>query len=430
MDYKQAIAYLESLPTPRKWRLETPSELAKRMALKFNYEVVHVAGTNGKGSVCAFISSILHSAGYRVGLYTSPHLQRYNERIQVDGKEISDDEFVLMVESIRPKIELMRKNKKCPSQFEALTVAALEYFKRRKVQFLVLETGMGGRLDATNIVPSRVQAISSISLDHAADLGRSLSKIAYEKAGIIKQNSLVSTTCRDRGALRVLIDRCRERHATLSIYGTDFSYLRKNLPEGKPEFDYAGKSLQLHTLKLGLFGEHQHENAALALSAVEDLSKLGYRIPEKAIRKGLAATRWPGRLELLGGKPAILLDGAHNPGGMLVLRKALNRIFKKKFKKLILILGIMADKDYPKMLEIIAPVSDELILTRAAIARSATPEMLGTALKKIKGRPKCVCKSSLSDAIRRARSIAGPKGLICICGSLYLVGEARGMLVR
>ncbi|MFH0972129.1 MAG: folylpolyglutamate synthase/dihydrofolate synthase family protein [Candidatus Micrarchaeota archaeon] len=430
MDYKKAIAYLESLPAPKKWALETPSELANLMGLNFNYEVVHAAGTNGKGSVCAFVSSILQAAGYKTGLYTSPHLQKYNERVQIGGKEISDSEFAGLIAAIKPKIEQMKKNKKCPSQFEALTIAALKYFEKNAIQILVMETGMGGRLDATNIVPSRVQAITSISFDHAADLGNNLSRIAFEKAGIIKQNSFVSTTCRDVEALGPIIGVCRRRNAKLSTYGAEFSYVKKNTPEASPKFYFGGKTLRLDGLKLGLLGEHQYENASLALSIIENLIQLGYSIPESAIRKGLACTKWPGRLEMLAGKPAILLDGAHNAGGMKALKSALESVFRKKYGKLILVLGIMADKDYPQMLEIIAPVADELILTRAAIDRSAAPETLETALGKLKGKPKLMLKSTLKGAISYAKAIAHPNDLICISGSLYLVGEARTYLLK
>jgi dihydrofolate synthase / folylpolyglutamate synthase len=426
MDYAKSIAYLESLPSPEVWSLKTPTQLAKLAKIKFNYKIIHVAGTNGKGSVCAFLASILGKAGYKTGLYTSPHLQNYNERIKINGLDISDDDFALMITTqIQPHIEKMRKEGNCPSVFEALTVASFAYFQHHKIDFLVLETGMGGKLDATNIAPSKLQSITSISFDHMANLGNSLSKIASEKAGIIKEKSTVTTSCGSKAALEVIRKKCAEKQSDFYSLGKDFKYRSTHLDENGGVFDYFGIANNYPKLKIRLIGSHQFENASLALADIECLKKRGFAIPESAIRSGLTEAKWPGRLEIISKYPLILLDGAHNPDGMLKLRGSLQEIFLKPKRKLILVLGIMADKEYGKMLSIIGPIADELILSAASISRSASPEKLAKTIAKLFPKRKFQIAATVKDAITLAKSITPPNGCICITGSLYFVGEAR-----
>ncbi|MFH1443415.1 MAG: folylpolyglutamate synthase/dihydrofolate synthase family protein [Candidatus Micrarchaeota archaeon] len=433
MDYNKAVSYLEALPTPEKWDLAIPRELSKRAAIKYDYEVIQVAGTNGKGSVCAFLSSILSAQGYSVGLYASPHLQKYNERLQINGKAISDAAFVRIIYDLRSHIERLRKEGRCPSFFEALTVAAFKYFGRMKIDFLILEAGMGGRLDATNIAPSKFQAISTISRDHMRNLGNSLEKIASEKAGIIKPGSSVSTSCKSAAALKKIEGKCDETGSELSVLGRDFNCksIRESIRGGK--FNFMGRNLRLDNLEIRLLGAHQVENASVALSVVENMLEKGIPISENAIRRGLKNAKWPGRLEIISKQPTILLDGAHNVEGIRSLKRFLEEIFLKSGgRKLILVMAIMADKEYAKMIEEVAPIAGEFIFTKASLYRSATPEMLQKAAlsPRIRKKIPITTKNSLPDAIEYAKSIASDKDIICITGSLYAIGEARAYLLR
>ncbi|MFH1751074.1 MAG: folylpolyglutamate synthase/dihydrofolate synthase family protein [Candidatus Micrarchaeota archaeon] len=429
MNYPAAIAYLESLPEPDKWSLAVPFELALLCGARFNFEMIHVAGTNGKGSVCANIASILNASGHSTGLYTSPHLESYNERIQVKGRMITNSELAKAISDLKPDIEKMKLKGKCPSVFEALTVAALLYFMRRKVKFLVMETGMGGRLDATNIVPSRLQVLTSISFDHMRNLGPTLGKIASEKAGIIKRNSFVVSASSPPGALGKISSKARSSNSRLFVLGKDFSFSPKLQNENGSSFDYLGIASAIGDLQTPLPGLHQLENATLALAASECLRKLGCSIPDRAIRKGLLSAKWPGRLEIISKKPLVLLDGAHNIGGARRLKESLEGIFLPKHPKLILVVGIMADKDYSGILRLLAPLASELILTRASIIRAADPNILARSIgKKPKGLKISVIPD-LNSAISHAKKAASPNDVICITGSLYVVGEARGMLL-
>ncbi len=429
MYYSEAIEYLESLPSPEKWGLQKPHELAKLSNLQTNYEIIHVAGTNGKGSVCSFIAKVLESAGYRVGIYTSPHLQRYNERIQINGREISNSEFSNLMGHLKPITEKMKKAGNCPSLFEALTIAALHYFSSKKIDFAVLETGLGGRLDATNIVKTRVQVLTRISRDHKEHLGGNIASIAREKSGIIKSRSLVIAADSPPAALKEIEKKCRQTHSSLFQLGKGFRVKNKAITRNGSEFDYSGVDRGFPNLRISLLGEHQLENAALAVACVDALVKLHYSVSERAIREGLKKTSWPGRLEVMGTKPLILLDGAHNVGGVRCLKKALQDIFLRNKKgRLILVFGAMKDKEFGIMLNDLSSIAAKIILTSALLDRSAPPDSLAKVLKK--NNPQPLINPKVQDAIRSAERIATENDVICITGSLYVVGEARTHLLK
>jgi dihydrofolate synthase / folylpolyglutamate synthase len=402
---------------------------------------VHIAGSNGKGSTAAFLTSILRRAGYRVGLYTSPHLVDFSERIQVDGAPIPTGRVVQFTERIREAVEKMTRDGELslPSSpegspagsdpqkatitfFEFTTAMAFLYFRESKVDVAVLETGMGGRLDATNVIDPILCLITTIAPEHQQYLGRTLIQIAREKAGIIKPERPLLTVARQARVLALFRQKCRELRSPFYAWGKDFS------AEGrKPQFmHFRGRSHQWPELRLGLAGSHQLINASLALAGVEVLMESGFALQEEHVRKGLAETRWPGRLELVREHPGILLDGAHNPSATRVLRKALQKGFPRH--RLILVLGIMADKEIPRMMADLVPLADLVILTRPRMDRAASLEVLGAQAAPFQ-RP-VVEIAGVDQALSGALEEAKGEDLILVTGSLFTVGEARSYLIR
>lgn len=402
---------------------------------------IHIAGSNGKGSTAAFLASILGQAGYRVGLYTSPHLVDFRERIQTNGIPIPAEQVVHLTKRIRKTVERMGKEKRLwrgPSSqvvlknfnrhkatitfFEFTTAMAFLYFKKAKVDIAVLEAGMGGRLDATNVCHPMLSLITPISLEHRQYLGRTLIEIAGEKAGIIKPGRPLLTSARQPSVLGLFRRKCKELHSPYYAWRQDFG-TRKDGPQ---TFRFQGIRHQWPRLLLGLTGSHQQVNAALALAAVEMLGTLGFTIEEVHIREGLLQVRWPGRLEQIGEGPRILLDGAHNPEGTRALRKALQEGFPRR--RLILILGIMADKDIFQMVSRLVPLANILILSRPKMERAAPIEILRAHTDSFH-----IPRLEISDvaaAVEYGLHEAGKEDLVLVTGSLFTVGEARAFLVK
>lgn len=347
-------------------------------------KVIHVAGTNGKGSVCAMISSILTEAGYKTGMYTSPHLKDFKERFLVNNKKISEQDLIKYFEKVKPLVTNQ-------TFFEVITATAFLYFKEKKVDFLVCEVGMGGRLDATNLVNPLVSVITNIGLEHKEYLGETLEEIAYEKAGIIKKNKPVVTGAKGT-ALNVIKKIAKEKNSKL--------YIIK-----KPK-----------NISLRLNGKFQLENASIALKAVEIL-KGGYKlkVSNESIKKGLLKTKWYGRLEFI--SKNILVDCAHNPPAIKALKKELLKI-RDKYKKLYLIIGILKDKDYKEMLKELVPLTDEIILVKPKIPRALEPKILAKEIKK-----DCIIIKDAKEALKYAKKTAGKDDLILVTGSIYVVGE-------
>ncbi len=440
--YRQTLDYLFGLQRfGIKLGLVNITALLKQLGdPQASLKAVHIAGTNGKGSTGAFLTSILRRAGYRVGLYTSPHLVDFTERIQVNGVPIPQETVVQMTGRIRGVISRMERKgelwSKPPSGqvgaldprkttitfFEFITAMAFLYFRRERVEVAVLEAGMGGRLDATNVILPLLSLITPISLEHQQYLGKTLLQIAGEKAGIIKPGRPLVTSVSEPRVLSLFEGRCRELGSPLYAWGRDF----RGKETGPQMMHFHGRSHEWTGLRLGLAGGHQIRNASLALAAAEVLLELGFALEEPHLRSGLAETRWPGRLELIGSSPGILLDGAHNPGATSILRRNLDKYFFRR--RLILVLGIMADKEIPRMISHLAPLADLLILTRPRMDRAASPGLLHSLATPFART--AVEVEGVASALEFALKRAGKKDLVVVTGSLFTVGEARAYLTE
>lgn len=384
-----------------------------------SFKSIHVAGTNGKGSVCAMTASVLGEAGFKTGLYTSPHLSKFNERITVSGRAITGKELVETATEVKAASE--KAGLQEATFFEFTTAMAFLYFRKKKVDFAVVETGMGGRLDATNMVRPMVSVITNIDLDHTDWLGSTIRQIAAEKAGIIKQGAPLVAGVAQIEALSVIRAKAKEAQSALYLMDRDF---HASLDK-KGSLDYSGISGGLTGLKLALYGPHQVKNAALALAAIELMRAQGVDINEKAIRAGLKKASWPGRFEILSRKPLIVLDGAHNPAGAAALKNALSGLKKKR---LILVAGIMSDKEIDGILKELVPSCDLVIATAPSGERSAKPGVIMEAASKY-GKPVTGAKT-VREACKKALSIASPNDCVCVAGSLFTVGEARDFLLK
>ena len=430
MDYEEAIEYLYNLKIyGMSLGLERIEYLLKVLGSPHKeLKAIHVAGTNGKGSVCAFLSSILHSAGYKVGLFTSPHLVSFEERIQVNGKQIPKDRVCSLVERIKPIAESMSKSGKFehPTFFEVVTAMAFRHFLEEKVDYAIMEVGLGGRLDATNVVTPLVSVITTIALDHTHVLGKELEDVAKEKAGIIKSDIPVVTGVEDDQILALIKKTCKEKecevysskeHRAYNLKGTDFEY---------QTFDIEVNGRRYNNLKISLLGEHQLKNALIAAMTLDVLKNKGIVIKETDLRKGFEITRWPGRLEINQEKPMVILDCAHNPAGMRALRSALQELFKGK--KVTLVIGIMRDKDIPGIIKEIAIVADNIIITKPEFERASEPDIIESEAKKYCNN--VLIKSKVEDAVQYAIKNASIDDVICITGSIFNVGEAMAALDR
>jgi dihydrofolate synthase/folylpolyglutamate synthase len=379
-------------------------------------QAIHVAGTNGKGSTAAMMSSILEKEGYRVGLYTSPHLNRFTERIKVNGREIEEKEVAALAAWMREEIESAGIAPPF-TFFDFTTAMALAYFNRKMVDLAVLEVGLGGRLDSTNVVDPLISIITNVAKDHEAYLGKSILKIAREKGGIIKEGRPLITAATQPQVLRLFSKICQEKESPFFRVGKEFRSSRGE--DG--DFDYEGLDRKLWGIHLNLRGPHQVVNATTALGAMEVLEDLGYPVSTAAMIDGLKEVDWPGRLELISSSPKVLLDGAHNPAGVLVLKESLEKDFQ--YHRLILLVGIMKDKDIRSMLHLLAPLADHIILTQPHTDRATPPALLKEALDR--NGKKAEIAEDLKEAIERGLSLTQKDDLLCITGSLYTVGEAR-----
>ena len=383
------------------------------------YACIHIAGTNGKGSIASGLSAILQAAGFRTGLYTSPHLIDFNERITVNNRQISDKR---VVEAYR-KVKSVHRGKREPTFFEFTTAMALYEFAAQKVDWAIIETGMGGRLDATNMVKPAVSIISNISLEHRMYLGNTIAEIAGEKGGIIKYRTPVVTGARQRDAVSVLESLAEKKNAPIYRFGRDFRVRRSN----DSTFNYYGLDHTWQNLKTNLVGPHQVDNASLVLAACEALiRKKKLAITENNIRKGLKNINWPGRLELVGQSPRILLDGAHN----LAAARNLARFLRDSMPQasITLVAGILDDKPYKAMLQPLMKLCKRVIVTRPLIDRALEPNVLYDVAKQVVKNVRQF--PSVAEAVKHAVKTAKPDEVICIAGSLYVVGEAKQTLAK
>ena len=381
---------------------------------------VHIAGTKGKGSASAMIASVLTASGYRTGLYTSPHLLTMRERIQVDGNPIAEEEFAAIVEGLKPEVEAINRWGALGelTTFEILTTSAFVYFKEMGVDFQVLETGLGGRLDATNVVKPEVCAITSISFDHAEVLGDTLAQIAEEKAGIIKPGSIVVCAPQPVEALVVIEEVCQERGARLIRVSEELTWQRNN-------FNLSGQSFHLkgvrgeYDLTIPLLGEYQLENATVAVAVLEVLTDLGVGISPESIALGLSQVFWPGRLQILRRSPLFVVDGAHNAYSVMKLGEALKQYFN--FGDVILIVGASRDKDIAEIVAELSSLSSRVIVTPSRHPRAADASRFVDEFSKWGVSPQVA--ENVPSAVDLALAGAKLGDLVCATGSLFVVAE-------
>jgi dihydrofolate synthase / folylpolyglutamate synthase len=386
------------------------------------FQGVLVAGTNGKGSVCAMVSSVLQAAGYRVGLMPKPHLISYTERIQVDQRPIAEADFAALLTELQPAINKVAAELGPPTEFEILTSAAFYYFARAGIDLLVCEVGLGGRLDSTNVLDLGVNVITNIALDHTQHLGSTLEAIAAEKAGILKRDSIAITGAQPP-ALAVIEAKARDQQIPLLRLGQEIelSAIDKGWSGVQATVTTPGGTYR--DLRIPLLGVYQADNAALAVASIDALRSRGWDISDGALRDGLARTRWPGRLEVIDRDPIVLVDGAHNPAGLERSLEAAQKLAKRR--PLVIVFGAMGDKDLPSMLALLRSANAPVIFSRIDWHRAAPPALLA---EQFHGQSETA--QSSAEALSRAREKAGRDGIVFVCGSLYLVGEVKASPVR
>ncbi|MGI6064885.1 MAG: bifunctional folylpolyglutamate synthase/dihydrofolate synthase [Bacillota bacterium] len=385
-------------------------------------EFVHVAGTNGKGSTCAILASILKDSGLKVGLFTSPHLHSYTERIKINGHEITEEDVAEILTMMRVHLDkIVEEGGEHPTEFEVSTALALYYFAREKVDIAVMEVGMGGEIDSTNVIIPRLSLITNVGMDHMDYLGPMLEDIARVKAGIIKEGVAVLTTCDHPAALEVIRQVAKEKHAPLWEEGKDFWAEPLEQSENKQKFQCWVKDTLFPDLSISLRGKHQLKNAALAVAAAV---KTG--ISSKAIRLGIEHTIWPCRLETVWEKPLVILDAAHNYHGILALIDSLKEYWPDKKK--VLLIGMLADKEREKVATEIAPLAEKIVVTKPNSPRAGKWEQVADFVRPFTD--KVIVEESITRAVDEVIKLAGDDDMVIITGSIYMVSEARAYLLR
>lgn len=432
MTYQEALRYLDSLINYEKrddYNYREPARLGRMQRLAdtlgnphTGIRSVHIAGTKGKGSTAAMTHSILMAHGYKAGLYTSPHLVTLRERIRIGDELIGEDDVARLVSELKKAADRMVDDP--PTFFELYTALAFLYFKERKVDIAVYETGMGGRLDATNIITPLAAAITPISYDHTENLGDSLKSIASEKAGIIKKGSVCVLGPQEAEALEAIEYIARAKDAKLYRVGSQILFEELTACSGTKEvFSVFGLFGEYPFCEIGLLGEHQIVNAATAVGIIETLRFSDITVTQDAISEGLKKARWPGRVEVVKHEPLVVLDGAHNGASSRALAKTMRRNFS--FKRLFLVLGISKNKDIKGIVEELEPIADEVVLTRSNVPGRA--EEPGNIMKFLRRDDNVVMRTDLKGALDEALSRATAEDCVLITGSIFLVGEARAI---
>ncbi len=429
--YQQALDYLysfidyETMHVPRSavnYDLRRVEELLFRLGNPhLAAKSVHIAGTNGKGSVAAMVTAALTASGYTTGLYTSPHLNDLRERFRVNGELITEEELVALVAKLKPEVEVV--NQKATygelTTFELLTALGLAHFKLKGVDFQVLEVGLGGRLDATNVIQPEVCIITPISFDHTEVLGGSLTELASEKAGIIKPGSMVVTSPQPDEVAQVIEKTCLNCEAGLVRVGSDVVWQSLGFDSKRQLLQVKGK-LGSYKLSIPLLGYYQLENAATAVAALEVLAGKGFNISRDSIINGLAQVSWPGRFQILSHRPLLVVDGAHNPDSARKLKQSLVEYFD--FHRAILVMGVSSDKDVAGIISELAPLFDKVIVTRSRHPRAMALEQLIAVFRRCGVEVQAV--GAVPEALSLALSMAGGRDLVCVSGSLFVVAEA------
>ena len=435
MNYRQAIDYLLSLvdherQTPALPRQKRIYDLGRMTALleslgnpHWAVPTIHIAGTKGKGSTAAMVDAVLSAAGYRTGFYSSPHLHTFRERIRRDTQPITEQHFAALVHQLQPAAQQVAADPALGpvSLFEFLTAMAFQCFAQDRVDFQTIEVGLGGRLDATNVVAPAVCAITAISLDHMAILGDTVGQIAADKAGIIKAGAPVVVAPQSPEAMAPILAACREKAAPFIRGGIDVTWQGGAADRDGQELTVQGRRGG-YNLRIPLLGQHQQENAAVAVAILETLAEQGYTIPESAMAAGMAQVHWPGRMEVLSRRPLVVADGAHNVDSTAALLDALPQCFD--YRRLILITGFSRDKSVAGMVELMAAVNPTVIAARSRHPRSIPPAAIADLFGR-NGVDEAPERDTVAAAYKLARELAGPEDLIVAAGSLFVAAELR-----
>ncbi|WP_419742401.1 bifunctional folylpolyglutamate synthase/dihydrofolate synthase [Paraclostridium dentum] len=430
MNYNEALQFIhESHKFGMRLGLDNIKKLLELLGNpQNNLNIIHVAGTNGKGSTCSFISSILKESGYKVGLYTSPFLETFTERIRVNGENIREEEVGKIVSLIKEKIEIMvSEGYSYPTEFEIVTAMAFYYYNQEKVDFVALEVGLGGRYDATNVIDKPVvSAITSISLDHTGILGDTLGKIAFEKGGIIKEDCPTIVYPQQEEASEVIKNICAEKKS--KYIECDFKNIEiksSNINSQIYSCNINGK--ELRDLEIKLIGDHQIKNSIVALNVIDYLNDIKItNISEENIRKGLLETKWPGRIEKISENPMFIIDGAHNEEGAKSLANSIDKYFENKNK--ILVIGMLEDKDIESVLDLLIPKFNNVITTTPDNPRAIDANKLKEKIERYN--IEVTCKPNIKEAVDYALEISNKDDVIISAGSLYMIGNVRTIIVN
>lgn len=428
MNFDEAMEYMQNLAKfGFNFGLGRIAELLRRLDNPhLELRIIHIGGTNGKGSTTAMVASILQQAGYRTGTFTSPHLHSYTERYRINGVEISRDEVAGLITELRPHLDaMMREGFEHPTEFEVGTALAFLYFKRKRVDYLVLEVGLGGAIDSTNVIVPLVSVITNVAMDHMDYLGNTIEEIAGVKAGIIKEGVPVVTAATGK-ALEIIEGVARDKNAPLALVGRDISWQEAGLGGEKQTIHITGRLGFYKNVTIPLLGRHQQMNAATAVAAVELLIEAGAGITPGQIARGIGMTQWPARLEIVRRSPLVLIDGAHNYDGALALGRALDDYFAGK--EIILVLGMLGDKERSRVVSELAPRSKAVVITRPNSPRAGDWESMATEARRFVEQVFLI--GDIPRAVRTAVDLAGPEDVVCITGSLYMVAEAREVLLE
>ncbi|MDT3698496.1 MAG: folylpolyglutamate synthase/dihydrofolate synthase family protein [Thermincola sp.] len=426
MNYDEAINFLRDLTKfGFNFGLGRIEELLARLDNPhLKLKVFHVGGTNGKGSTATMIAGVLEAAGFKVGMFTSPHLHSYCERYKINGAEISQEKIAELLTGMRPLLEnMVKEGFEHPTEFEVSTALGFLYFWIEAVDFLILEVGLGGAIDSTNVVIPQVSVITNVAMDHMDYLGSTITEIAAIKSGIIKPKVPAVTAADDQAALAVIREAAQKNGSTLTEVGRDLTWRISKNTEAGVEFDVSTPAKTYKELRIRLVGEHQVLNACTALAAIEALGSSGVFIDEQTVRQGLAGASWPARLEMVSTSPRVLLDGAHNMHGALSLSKALKDVFS--YQDLFLVFGMLGDKEREKVVAELAPLAKAVVVTKPNSPRAGDWEKIADEVRKYVNEVYLI--ESIGEAVKKGMDLAGPEDLVCVTGSLYMVAEARAI---
>ena len=432
MNYQESLRYLDELSTfGTKLGLDRIKKLVSYLDNpQLRYKTIHVTGTNGKGSVCSMLSSILSVSNVKTGLYISPHLVSYTERIQIDGRPISEKDFADCISAVKTFVDKMIEDgEECPTQFEVITAAAFLYFAINKVEYAVIEVGLGGLLDSTNVVKPEVCVITNVTFEHANFCGGTLEGIAHHKAGIIKDGVAVVTAAKDK-TLDIILEEAEAKNADTFVANNDFYAFFMSFDGTYQHMKFISEIMGISfDYKLKILGDHQIENSSLAIMTASILSNNDERITRQNIIDGLVNAKWPARFEVFKFEgQTCVIDGAHNPAGMSILRHNLDKYFSEERR--VILLGILKDKDIDAMLEHLLRDGDEIVITTPDSERKASPEYIAEKIKQHNLTNHIETFDDMNTALEAGIKLAGKEKLLCLTGSLYLTGELRNIIVK